>query len=422
MAENARISFKIPFCRVFSYFLVSCRICGLVIAYFLLDFPSKRGKFADYFSDLLQSNVQQAAVWSAGVKGVIKLIVTQTIHMDLTHMAQIPQIHAVQGDTCSRCVAVKLSTSGMPWNPPEAATAAVRYRKADGTGGHYASLPDGTAACAIHENCVSVMLAPQMLTVPGKVITQVELVCRGNILATFAMEILVEKNPALGLIHSQNYVNWAQRVEDRLSTALRDAQNSGAFNGKDGIDGKNGKDGKDGKDGTDGKDGAIGPIGVTPKLTIGTVTTLPFGSMAQATLTGTAEEPVLNLALPRGYDIAEESREYPGCYYRLVGDVKEWLNPPAVMGVEYRTAERWQDHIVYTMVVNLGAASNGKTVTHGAGAKEIIRAAGKLANIPMPVYFGENFNASISVALDIIHIYETGYDAVLSTAQLWYIK
>lgn len=323
------------------------------------------------------------------------MIVTQVIHMDLTHMSQIPQVHAVQGDTCSRCVAVKLAVCGRPWNPPEETTAAVRYRKADGTGGHYASLPDGTAACVIRENCVSVMLAPQMLTLPGKVMAQVELVCRESILATFAMEILVEKDPAVGLIHSQNYVNWAQRVEDRLATALRDAKESGLFDGK---------------------------IGATPRLRIGTVTTLPFGSMAQATLTGTAEEPVLNLALPRGYDIAEESSEYPGCYYRMVDDEVEWLNPPVVLGVEYRTAERWRDNVVYTTVVNLGGITDGKKVSHGVAAKEIIRAVGKLANIPMPVDFGTNFKASISVAMDMVHIYEVGYDSVLATVQLWYVK
>ena len=386
---------------------------------FLLVFPSKPLFFMVFFPVRLPQNVQPEQIWASGVKGVIKVIVTQTIFMDLTRMNELPQIHAVQGDTCSRCVAVKLAMDGRTWNPPKDTTAAVRYAKPDGTGGHYATLPDGNAACSIRENCISVMLAPQMLAVPGKVLAQVELICRDSILATFSMEILVEKDPAVGLIQSKDYVNWAQRVEDRLETALRDAKESGAF---DGQAGKDGIDGKDGKDGENGKDGATGPTGATPNLTIGTVTTLPFGSMAQATLTGTAENPVLNLALPRGYDIAQESTAYPGCYYRMVGEEQEWLNPPVVMGVEYRTAERWNDAAVYTMLVNLGEASNGKTVAHGITATHFIRAAGKLSNIPLPVYFSENFSASISVAQDVIHIHETGYDTVLTTAQVWYVK
>ena len=43
-----------------------------------------------------------------------------------------------------------------------------------------------------------------------------------------------------------------------------------------------------------------GDPGVTPNLTIGTVTTLATGANATATITGTAEDPILNLGLPRG--------------------------------------------------------------------------------------------------------------------------
>ena len=149
-----------------------------------------------FFPVRLPQNVQPEQIWASGVKGVIKVIVTQTIFMDLTRMNKLPQIHAVQGDTCSRCVAVKLAMDGRTWNPPKDTTAAVCYAKPDGTGGRYATLPDGSAACSIRENCISVMLAPQMLAVPGKVLAQVELICRDSILATFSMEILVEKDPA----------------------------------------------------------------------------------------------------------------------------------------------------------------------------------------------------------------------------------
>ena len=43
-----------------------------------------------------------------------------------------------------------------------------------------------------------------------------------------------------------------------------------------------------------------GDVGATPNLTIGTVSTLPEGSQATATITGTDEEPVLNLGIPVG--------------------------------------------------------------------------------------------------------------------------
>ncbi|MBR4291673.1 MAG: tail fiber protein [Oscillospiraceae bacterium] len=44
---------------------------------------------------------------------------------------------------------------------------------------------------------------------------------------------------------------------------------------------------------------------------------------------------------------AIKSTEYPGCYYRTVDGETEWLNPPMLPGVEYRTTERWNGKPVY---------------------------------------------------------------------------
>lgn len=51
------------------------------------------------------------------------------------------------------------------------------------------------------------------------------------------------------------------------------------------------------RDGIDGRDGINGVDGVTPVISIGTVVE---GETASATLTGTTEQPVINLVLPRG--------------------------------------------------------------------------------------------------------------------------
>lgn len=64
--------------------------------------------------------------------------------------------------------------------------------------------------------------------------------------------------------------------------------------GQTGAAGRDGTDGKDGTNGTDGEDG------VSPNLTMGNVTTLPAGSAATASITGTQAEPVLNLGIPQG--------------------------------------------------------------------------------------------------------------------------
>lgn len=64
-----------------------------------------------------------------------------------------------------------------------------------------------------------------------------------------------------------------------------------------GEKGDTGPKGADGVQGQAGPKGEKGDPGVTPNLTIGTVTT---GTEAAATITGTAEAPVLNLTLPKG--------------------------------------------------------------------------------------------------------------------------
>lgn len=52
----------------------------------------------------------------------------------------------------------------------------------------------------------------------------------------------------------------------------------------------------------DGKNGKDGDPGTTPNIQIGTVETLPAGSEATASMGGTAENPLLNLGIPRGAD------------------------------------------------------------------------------------------------------------------------
>ncbi len=93
--------------------------------------------------------------------------------------------------------------------------------------------------------------------------------------------------------------------------------------GADGTPGAAGASGKDGSPGADGKDGITpaigengnwylgssdtgkpsrGADGAVPDIQIGTVTTLPAGSDATASMGGTAENPLLNLGIPKGAD------------------------------------------------------------------------------------------------------------------------
>lgn len=68
-----------------------------------------------------------------------------------------------------------------------------------------------------------------------------------------------------------------------------------------------------------GPQGATGPTGATPELTAGTVTTLPAGSDATVSITGTAENPVLNLGIPQGIQGETGATGAPGGITNIEG-------------------------------------------------------------------------------------------------------
>lgn len=76
-----------------------------------------------------------------------------------------------------------------------------------------------------------------------------------------------------------------------------------------------------------------------------------------------------------------ESTDYPGCYYRTVDGVVEWLNPPMLIGVEYRTTERYNSKPVYCQLVSFGTLSNsGLIYVEIKGMETLISATGTFSN------------------------------------------
>ena len=70
--------------------------------------------------------------------------------------------------------------------------------------------------------------------------------------------------------------------------------------GPQGIQGNVGPTGATGPQGIQGDVGPTGADGITPTITIGTVTTGAPGSEASVTITGTAPDYVLNFVIPQG--------------------------------------------------------------------------------------------------------------------------
>ena len=142
--------------------------------------------------------------------------VTAKIKLDLRSQNYGSSVYAVQGDGGSRCVEAALLDGGKPWDVPAGVTAAVAYKKPDFTKGLYDKLADDTPAVTVSGSTVTVVLAKQMLTVPGSV--QACIVFNNaalDQLTTFPFTVAVAANPVIGAEPSDDYIRL-QWLEDKL--------------------------------------------------------------------------------------------------------------------------------------------------------------------------------------------------------------
>lgn len=134
--------------------------------------------------------------------------VTHNIKIDIVKKFVKPRVHAMQYDIHTRVVAITLLAGHAAFTPPDGTTFALSYRKADGTKGFYNQLADDVSAISVSENVVSVILAPQVLTYPGKVDAALVMSATGDDrLSTFPFEIHVEADPSAGTTESDDYFN-----------------------------------------------------------------------------------------------------------------------------------------------------------------------------------------------------------------------
>lgn len=121
---------------------------------------------------------------------------------------------------------------------------------------------------------------------------------------------------------------------------------------------------------------------------------------------------------------------YTGANFQLVkldtwGEV-EWLNPPMVLGTEYRTTKRYNGKPVYIQAIDCGAAPNatGKTVNHKIPNCRPIKCYGYSSNeartIPYRSAAGERIDIAAHATQIIVH---SSYDAsgvnVIAILEYW---
>lgn len=99
--------------------------------------------------------------------------------------------------------------------------------------------------------------------------------------------------------------NTAATNAQNVANTVQQKLDAGEFVGPQGPEGKTGAtgpQGETGQTGPQGETGATGATGATPNLQIGTVETGNPGTDVEASISGTAENPLLNLKIPRGAD------------------------------------------------------------------------------------------------------------------------
>ena len=113
----------------------------------------------------------------------------------------------------------------------------------------------------------------------------------------------------------------------------------------------------------------------------------------------------------------------------MVDGEKEWINPPLVAGVEYRTTERHTEKPIYTKMIDCGASADNKSIQYNVTKTKLIdinvvigtfpanqRPAGATATTSD--YYAEYYLTANGVTL-FCNASKTGQQ---SFAQIWYIK
>lgn len=120
------------------------------------------------------------------------------IKMDLNRQGIAPRIPMVQGDAFTRRLDISLFSDRRPWKVPDDAAVIIRYRRPDRTSGTYDTLPDGTSAVSVSGNRVSILVAPEALSVAGTVTLMVTILRGEQRLSTFSMELFVQADCVSG--------------------------------------------------------------------------------------------------------------------------------------------------------------------------------------------------------------------------------
>lgn len=143
----------------------------------------------------------------------VTMQVPQHFDVSLTPSATTT-ISVMQGDGL-RLLVAHLKKDAEPWPVPDGISAGLSYELPDRAPGYYDRMNDGTPACVINGDQISVLLEPMLTECPGPV--RASIILRdpdGVQIATFPFHILVEQVP--GLVHAENMRAPVHRFDGKI--------------------------------------------------------------------------------------------------------------------------------------------------------------------------------------------------------------
>ena len=148
---------------------------------------------------------------------------TSFVSLDLQR-PNFQTVYAVQNDVASRWITATIRDGSSIWEPPSGVLVTIRYRRADGVGGFYDELEDGTAAYVINaDDTVTFGLAGAALEVAGTGQAEINFYnAAGEKLTTaaFVLQVLPAAYDDSEIITSEPYINvLAQQIADVLEAA-----------------------------------------------------------------------------------------------------------------------------------------------------------------------------------------------------------
>lgn len=136
-------------------------------------------------------------------------MIINKLKLNMKRCGITPTVDAAQGDIDSRGLELFLYDGEDPYLLPENLAVLIQYKKGDGKGGEYDTLPDGRPAWSARRNKLTILLANQMFTFPGSVSMTISLISDGKQISTFPIQLNVLPEAKAISENSEDYFNIA---------------------------------------------------------------------------------------------------------------------------------------------------------------------------------------------------------------------